>query len=70
VLLGFIGFYTIWEMKPRYIYLIYPYLILTAYYGLTQVSDWLKSLGKRILKLPEESDETKVRNNKTPGTAP
>ncbi len=34
VLLGFIGFYTIWEIKPRYLYPIYPYLILMAYEGL------------------------------------
>jgi len=33
--LGFIGFYTIWEIKPRYIFPCYPYLILLSYYGLT-----------------------------------
>jgi len=34
VIIGFIGFYTLWEIKPRYIYPIYPYLILMAYQGL------------------------------------
>ncbi|HBR02216.1 MAG TPA: hypothetical protein DD738_06370 [Ruminiclostridium sp.] len=34
ILLGFIGFYTLWEIKPRYIYPIYPYLILMSYHGL------------------------------------
>ena len=48
VLLGFIGFYTIWEIKPRYIYLIYPYLILMAYHGLGIVSDGLKLLIQRL----------------------
>lgn len=37
VLLGFIGFYTLWEIKPRYIYLTYPYLILMSYHGLALV---------------------------------
>jgi len=34
-ILGFIGFYTIWEIKPRYIFPCYPYLILLSCYGLT-----------------------------------
>ena len=50
VLLGFIGFYTIWEIKPRYIYLIYPYLILMSYQGLGIVTDKLKRLAKRLRK--------------------
>lgn len=37
ILLGFVGFYTLWEIKPRYIYPIYPYLILMFYYGLSRV---------------------------------
>ena len=50
VLLGFIGFYTIWEIKPRYIYLIYPYLIVMAYHGLSIVSNGLTLLIKRLRK--------------------
>lgn len=43
VVIGFIGFYTIWEIKPRYIYLIYPYLILMAYQGLDALFNSLTS---------------------------
>ena len=39
VIMGFIGFYTLWEIKPRYIYPIYPYLILMAYHGLSIIID-------------------------------
>ncbi len=38
ILLGFIGFYTLWEIKPRYIYPAYPYLMLMFYYGLSHMS--------------------------------
>jgi hypothetical protein len=47
VLLGFIGFYTLWEIKPRYIYVTYPYLILMSYYGLNIVMNKLSKLIKR-----------------------
>ena len=39
--IGFIGFYTLWEIKPRYIYPIYPYLILMAYQGLSTLINLL-----------------------------
>ena len=39
VIMGFIGFYTLWEIKPRYIYPIYPYMILMAYQGLNTLID-------------------------------
>lgn len=41
VVIGFIGFYTVWEIKPRYIYPIYPYMILMAYQGLSTLMDIL-----------------------------
>jgi hypothetical protein len=44
VVIGFIGFYTVWEIKPRYIYPIYPYLILMAYQGLDTLFNSLSSL--------------------------
>lgn len=47
VLIGFIGFYTIWEIKPRYIYLTYPYLILMAYHGLEYISGMISRLAGR-----------------------
>lgn len=37
IILGFIGFYTLWEIKPRYIYPAYPYLILMFYDGLCRL---------------------------------
>ena len=57
VLLGFIGFYTIWEIKPRYIYLIYPYLILMSYHGLAILSDKLARLFKRSHKSPKPEQQ-------------
>lgn len=55
VLLGFIGFYTIWEIKPRYIYLIYPYLILMSYHGLAILSSKLAQFLKRSQQ-PEQKE--------------
>jgi hypothetical protein len=34
IFLGFICFYTVWEIKPRYIFPVYPQLLLMSYYGL------------------------------------
>lgn len=48
ILLGFIGFYTIWEIKPRYLYPIYPYLILMAYNGLITFINFLATKIKFI----------------------
>ncbi len=59
VLLGFIGFYTLWEIKPRYIYLIYPYLILMSYHGLAILSDKLAQLFKRS----HEPEQQKIDSN-------
>ncbi|WP_338554648.1 glycosyltransferase family 39 protein [Paenibacillus sp. KS-LC4] len=33
VILGFIGFYLLWEIKSRYIYPVYPLLIVLSYMG-------------------------------------
>jgi len=38
VFLGFVGFYTLWEIKPRYIYPASPYLVLMCYYGLSRLA--------------------------------
>jgi hypothetical protein len=51
VVIGFICFYTIWEIKPRYIYPIYPYLILMAYYGVSIVTENILFGIKRFKKL-------------------
>jgi len=50
ILLGFIGFYTLWEIKPRYIYPTYPYQILMAYYGLNRIAI-------RFFKDPDHSED-------------
>lgn len=39
VVLGFIGFYLLWEIKSRYIYPVYPLLIVLSYMGLKDVYD-------------------------------
>lgn len=51
VFLGFIGFYTLWEIKPRYVFPVYPYLIVTSNYGFSILYNKLLSLReKRIQK--------------------
>jgi hypothetical protein len=45
ILLGFIGFYILWEIKSRYIYPVYPILIILSYQGYTNAYD---SIRKRI----------------------
>lgn len=52
VVIGFIGFYTLWEIKPRYIYPIYPYLILMAYQGLNTLID-LPAIRIKFLSRPD-----------------
>ena len=39
VILGFIGFYLIWEIKSRYIYPVYPLLIILSYMGFKDAHD-------------------------------
>ncbi|MBT2292773.1 glycosyltransferase family 39 protein [Paenibacillus albidus] len=39
VVLGFIGFYLLWEIKSRYIYPVYPLLIVLSYMGFKDVYD-------------------------------
>ncbi|MEW4369386.1 glycosyltransferase family 39 protein [Paenibacillus kandeliae] len=40
VLLGFIGFYLLWEIKSRYLFPVYPLLILLSYMGFRDVFSW------------------------------
>jgi hypothetical protein len=40
VILGFIGFYILWEIKSRYIYPVYPLLIVLSYMGFKDVHDY------------------------------
>ncbi|WP_046214507.1 glycosyltransferase family 39 protein [Paenibacillus wulumuqiensis] len=41
IILGFIGFYLLWEIKSRYIYPVYPLLIILSYMGFKDVYDGL-----------------------------
>lgn len=41
VVLGFIGFYLLWEIKSRYIYPVYPMLIVLSYMGFKDVYDYM-----------------------------
>ncbi|MNO35357.1 hypothetical protein D3C76_254060 [compost metagenome] len=41
VVLGFIGFYLLWEIKSRYIYPVYPLLIVLSYMGFKEVYDYM-----------------------------
>ncbi len=47
VLLGFIGFYILWEIKSRYIYPVYPILIILSYQGYTNAFNYIKNRNKR-----------------------
>lgn len=41
VILGFVGFYILWEIKSRYIYPVYPLLIILSYMGFKDTYEWL-----------------------------
>jgi hypothetical protein len=41
VILGFIGFYVLWEIKSRYLYPVYPLLIVLAYMGFKDAYEFL-----------------------------
>jgi hypothetical protein len=41
VVLGFIGFYLLWEIKSRYIYPVYPMLIVLSYMGFKDVYEYM-----------------------------
>lgn len=41
VILGFIGFYILWEIKSRYLYPVYPLLIVLSYMGYKDVYDFM-----------------------------
>jgi hypothetical protein len=43
VILGFIGFYLLWEIKSRYIFPVYPLLIVLSYMGFKDMYDYMFS---------------------------
>jgi hypothetical protein len=52
VILGFIGFYILWEIKSRYIYPVYPLLIVLSYMGFKDAYDFMsKRNHKQYLSL-------------------
>lgn len=51
VILGFIGFYLLWEIKSRYLFPVYPLLLVLAYMGFKDTHDLIfrrKLGGERI----------------------
>lgn len=47
VLLGFIGFYLLWEIKSRYLYPIYPILLILSYQGYVNAYDYISCRVKK-----------------------
>lgn len=45
IILGFIGFYLLWEIKSRYIYPVYPLLILLSFLGYRDAFEHIQKLG-------------------------
>lgn len=41
VILGFVGFYILWEIKSRYIYPVYPLIIILSYMGFKDAYDFM-----------------------------
>ncbi|MDO3413031.1 glycosyltransferase family 39 protein [Saccharibacillus sp. CPCC 101409] len=58
ILLGFIGFYILWEIKSRYLYPVYPLLIVLSYLGFRDGLVLLAktSLGRRLLPETEKEE--------------
>ncbi|GFZ33410.1 hypothetical protein CSC2_39360 [Clostridium zeae] len=48
VILGFIAFYILWEIKSRYIYPVYPLLIALSYMGFKDTYDFLLEKNARV----------------------
>lgn len=44
IILGFIAFYLIWEIKSRYIYPVYPLLLVVSYKGFKDLYDYLNNI--------------------------
>jgi hypothetical protein len=53
IFLAFIGFYLLWEIKPRYIYPSYPYLLILSYLAMSKIfkEGYLKTQLKKIKKI-------------------
>ncbi len=62
---GYFCFYLLWEMKSRYIYSLYPYLIIIAYGGLLRIIRLAKSrAGHKDIVEPSPGGQKKsVRRN-------
>ncbi|MFC5449709.1 glycosyltransferase family 39 protein [Paenibacillus aestuarii] len=50
VLAGVMGFYLIWEIKSRYIFIIWPFILLFAYHGVSSLFEQKKYLLKRNME--------------------
>lgn len=49
LILLFFGFYTFWEMKSRYLYPIYPVLLIASFISVTRIFEWYKRKKNSIL---------------------
>lgn len=55
VILGFIGFYILWEIKSRYIYPVYPILLMFSYMGFQDAYEFMMKQGlSRLLPFRRE----------------
>lgn len=57
IILGFIGFYFLWEIKARYIYPVYPLLIILSYMGFKDFHDRLVTFLPRFRPAPKKRGE-------------
>ena len=48
LLLAFISFYLIWEVKPRYIYPVYPYFLLLFFISFIKLLNVKRQLGSQV----------------------
>ena len=46
---GYFCFYLIWEIKSRYIYSLYPYIILFAYIAITHIEKYVESKKSKLI---------------------
>jgi Dolichyl-phosphate-mannose--protein O-mannosyl transferase len=62
VILGFMGFYILWEIKSRYIFPVYPLLIVLSYMGYKDTYDFIagSSFSKYLLPLKRREKYEKV----------
>lgn len=61
IILGTIGFYCLWEIKSRYIFIVFPYLFIYFYYGVIS----FLGLSNRYSKIIMKNIKNGMSNNAT-----